>query len=44
LLFLIGGKDGAWAYANVGVIAALLIGFVGHVFLSKKSIAVQESV
>lgn len=44
LLFLIGGKDGAWAYANVGVIAALLIGFVGHVLLSKKSIAVQESV
>ena len=44
LLFFIGGKDGAWAYANVGVIAALLIGFVGHVFLSKKSIAVQESV
>ena len=43
LLFLIGGKDGAWAYANVGVIAALLIGFVGHVFLSKKSIVVQES-
>jgi NCS1 family nucleobase:cation symporter-1 len=44
LLFLIGGRDGAWAYANVGVIAALLIGFVGHVLLSKKSIAVQESV
>ena len=44
LLFLIGGKNGAWAYANVGVIAALLIGFVGHVFLSKKSIVVQESV
>ncbi len=44
LLFLIGGKDGAWAYANVGVIAALLIGFVGHIFLSKKSIVVQESV
>lgn len=44
LLFFIGGKDGPWAYANVGVIAALLIGFVGHVFLSKKSILVQESV
>ncbi len=43
LLFLIGGKDGAWAYANVGVIAALLIGFTGHVLLSKKSIAEQES-
>ena len=43
LLFLIGGKDGAWAYANVGVIAALLIGFTGHILLSRKSIAEQES-
>ena len=43
LLFLIGGKDGAWAYANVGVIAALLIGFVGHIVFSRKTIAAQES-
>lgn len=27
---LIGGKDGQWAYANVGVILALLIGFVAQ--------------
>jgi steroid 5-alpha reductase family enzyme len=44
LLFLIGGRDGAWAYANVGVIAALLIGFIGHILLSRKSIEIQESV
>jgi NCS1 family nucleobase:cation symporter-1 len=43
LLFLIGGKDGAWAFANVGVIAALLIGFTGHILLSRKTIAAQES-
>jgi len=43
LLFLIGGKEGAWAYANVGVIAALIIGFVGHIVFSRKSIAAQES-
>lgn len=43
LLFLIGGKEGAWAYANVGVIAALLIGFTGHILVSKKAIAAQES-
>ena len=43
LLFLIGGKDGPWAYANVGVIAALLIGFIGHILLSRKTIAAQES-
>ena len=39
----IGGKEGAWAYANVGVIFALAIGFFGHVLLSRKTIAVQES-
>ena len=43
LLFLIGGKEGAWAYANVGVIAALLIGFIGHILLSRKAIKAQES-
>jgi purine-cytosine permease-like protein len=44
LLFFIGGKDGAWAYANVGVIAALVIGFTGHILLSRKAIRAQESV
>ncbi|ASY19860.1 nucleobase:cation symporter-1, NCS1 family [Candidatus Planktophila vernalis] len=44
LLFLIGGKEGAWAYANVGVIAALVIGFTGHILLSRKAIRAQESV
>ena len=39
----IGGKEGAWAYANVGVIFALAIGFFGHVLLSRKTIAAQES-
>jgi nucleobase:cation symporter-1, NCS1 family len=41
-LGLIGGKDGPWAYANIGVILALLIGFFGHIFLSRKIIAKQE--
>jgi NCS1 family nucleobase:cation symporter-1 len=38
----IGGKEGPWAYANVGVIFALAIGFFGHIALSRKSIALQE--
>jgi len=42
LMPLIGGKEGVWAYANVGVIFALLIGFLGHALLSKKSIRSQE--
>ena len=40
---LIGGKDGPWAYSNVGVIFALAIGFFGHILLSRKVIARQEN-
>jgi len=43
-LGLIGGKDGAWAYSNVGVVFALLIGFFGHIVMARKIIAQQESV
>jgi len=39
----IGGKEGPWAFANVGVIFALLIGFFGHIILARKTIAKQES-
>ena len=42
LLSAFGGKDGPWAYANLGVIAALLIGFIGHIILSKRDIKKQE--
>ena len=38
-----GGKEGEWAFANVGVIFALIIGFVGHIILASKTIAKQES-
>ena len=38
----IGGKDGPWAYANVGVIFALVIGFFGHILFSRKRIKEQE--
>jgi len=43
LLRFIGGKDGAWAYSNLGVIFALLIGFFGHIILSARKIKAQES-
>jgi purine-cytosine permease-like protein len=42
-LALIGGKDGAWAYSNIGVIFALMFGFFGHIILAKKTISKQES-
>jgi purine-cytosine permease-like protein len=42
-LELIGGKDGAWAYSNVGVIFALIFGFFGHLLLSARKVRAQES-
>jgi purine-cytosine permease-like protein len=42
LLGPIGGKEGQWAYANLGVVAALIIGFIGHILLSKQDIRKQE--
>ncbi len=42
-LFLIGGKDGEWAYANLGVFFALLIGFFGYLILSRKKVMLQQS-
>jgi hypothetical protein len=42
LLGPIGGRSGSWAYANLGVIGALVIGFFGHIILSSKSIKHQE--
>ena len=42
-MHFIGGKTGVWAGANVGVIVALVIGFVGHILLSRTSIKKQEA-
>jgi len=42
LLFLIGGKDGAWAYSNIGILFALIIGFFGHIILGRARIRSQE--
>ncbi|ASY14706.1 nucleobase:cation symporter-1, NCS1 family [Candidatus Planktophila dulcis] len=42
-LSLIGGKEGAWAYANLGVFFALVIGFVGYFLFARSSMAKQEN-
>lgn len=42
-LGVFGGKDGPWAYSNIGVVFALLIGFVGHLVLAQEAITKQES-
>lgn len=43
-LDILGGKDGQWAYANLGVAFALVIGFFGHIILSSSDIRRQENV
>ena len=40
--FGLGGKQGAWAYANLGVLAALAIGFVSYYLTAKSDVAKQE--
>jgi NCS1 family nucleobase:cation symporter-1 len=44
LLGPLGGREGAWAYANLGVLVSLLVGFVGTLLLSRRAIRRQESV
>lgn len=43
LLGPIGGREGDWAFANLGVLAALLIGFVGTLVVGRSAIAAQEA-
>lgn len=38
----LGGRDGDWAYANVGVIASLAIGFVGYLVIGIATVRRQE--
>jgi purine-cytosine permease-like protein len=42
LLGPLGGRDGAWAGANLGVLLALLVGFVGTL-LTRSTVRAQES-
>jgi purine-cytosine permease-like protein len=42
LLFIIGGREGSWAYSNVGVIFALVIGFLGHYLFASRKIRSEK--
>ena len=39
----LGGREGPWAYANLGVFAALGLSFVATYFLRRGTVARQES-
>ena len=43
LLGPLGGRGGAWAGANLGVLVALLVGLIGHLALGRGRVARQES-
>jgi nucleobase:cation symporter-1, NCS1 family len=41
--FGLGGKTGAWAFANLGVLVALVVGFLGTVLFSRSAVRRQET-
>jgi NCS1 family nucleobase:cation symporter-1 len=41
--FGLGGRDGAWAYANLGVLVALAVGFVGTLVVERSRVRSQEA-
>ncbi|WP_405946123.1 cytosine permease [Streptomyces prunicolor] len=41
--FGLGGKSGSWAYANLGVLAALALGFLGTLALGRARVQRQEA-
>ena len=40
--FGLGGREGAWAYANLGVLAAFLVGLLGTLLLRRSAVRAQE--
>jgi purine-cytosine permease-like protein len=40
----LGGKDGDWAYANLGVLVALLVGLLGTLALRRSAVRAQETI
>lgn len=41
--FGLGGREGAWAYANLGVLVAIVVGFVGTLLFSRARVRAQEA-
>ncbi|AKU15172.1 purine-cytosine permease family protein [Luteipulveratus mongoliensis] len=41
--FNLGGKEGTWAYAGLGVLVSLAIGFIGTALLTRGEVARQEA-
>ncbi|HET6626322.1 MAG TPA: cytosine permease [Nocardioidaceae bacterium] len=41
--FGLGGRDGEWAYAALGVLVALVVGFVGYLLVGRGAVRRQEA-
>jgi hypothetical protein len=41
--FGLGGRDGNWAYAALGVLVALVVGFVGYLLVGRGAVRAQEA-
>jgi hypothetical protein len=41
--FGLGGKTGAWAFANLGVLVALVLGFVAQWVYDRSAVRAQET-
>ncbi|MBF4614549.1 purine-cytosine permease family protein [Curtobacterium sp. VKM Ac-1376] len=41
--FGLGGRTGPWAYANLGVLVALVVGFLGTLLFARRSVRRQEA-
>ena len=39
----LGGRDGAWAYASLGILVALVVGFVGYLPFGRRVVRRQEA-
>ncbi|MCI1867408.1 MAG: cytosine permease [Actinomyces sp.] len=43
LLGPIGGREGDWAYSNIGILLAMLVGFAGYLLTSRSRVRAQEA-
>jgi purine-cytosine permease-like protein len=43
LLGPLGGREGGWAFANLGVLVALVVGFLGTLLLTRSAVRSQEA-
>ena len=41
--FGLGGREGTWGFANLGVLVALVVGYLGVVLFGRRTVQAQEA-